>query len=104
MMPRGAVFINIGRGALVDESALIDVLRSGHLPARASTSSRRSRCRPGTALGDGQRIVTPLGEHVVSRERADHGLFAATCSATSTASRCSIVSTTPSVSDGLPFS
>lgn len=31
MLPRGAVFINIGRGALVDESALIDVLRSGHL-------------------------------------------------------------------------
>lgn len=31
MLPRGSVFINIGRGALVDESALIDVLRSGHL-------------------------------------------------------------------------
>jgi phosphoglycerate dehydrogenase-like enzyme len=30
-MPRGSVFINIGRGALVDEPALIDVLRSGHL-------------------------------------------------------------------------
>lgn len=31
MLPRGAVFINIGRGALVDEPALVDVLRSGHL-------------------------------------------------------------------------
>lgn len=31
LMPPGAVFINIGRGALVDEPALIDALRSGHL-------------------------------------------------------------------------
>ncbi len=30
-LPRGAVFINIGRGALVDEPALIESLRSGHL-------------------------------------------------------------------------
>ena len=31
LLPRGAVFINIGRGALVDEPALIETLRSGHL-------------------------------------------------------------------------
>ena len=31
LLPRGAVFINIGRGALVDEPALIDALRAGHL-------------------------------------------------------------------------
>ena len=31
LMPRGAVFINIGRGRLVDEPALIEALRSGHL-------------------------------------------------------------------------
>ena len=31
LLPRGAVFINIGRGHLVDEPALIDALRSGHL-------------------------------------------------------------------------
>jgi phosphoglycerate dehydrogenase-like enzyme len=31
LLPRGAVFINIGRGALVDEPALIATLRSGHL-------------------------------------------------------------------------
>jgi phosphoglycerate dehydrogenase-like enzyme len=31
MLPTGAVFINIGRGALVDEPALIATLRSGHL-------------------------------------------------------------------------
>lgn len=31
LLPGGAVFINIGRGALVDENALIETLRSGHL-------------------------------------------------------------------------
>ena len=31
MLPDGAVFINIGRGALVDEPALVDALRGGRL-------------------------------------------------------------------------
>lgn len=31
MLPKGAVFINIGRGVLVDEPALIASLQSGHL-------------------------------------------------------------------------
>lgn len=31
LLPKGCVFINIGRGALVDEPALIESLRSGHL-------------------------------------------------------------------------
>jgi phosphoglycerate dehydrogenase-like enzyme len=31
LLPRGAFLINIGRGALIDEPALVDALRSGHL-------------------------------------------------------------------------
>ena len=31
LLPKGAVLINLGRGILVDESALVEVLRSGHL-------------------------------------------------------------------------
>lgn len=31
LLPKGAILINIGRGALIDEPALIEALRSGHL-------------------------------------------------------------------------
>jgi phosphoglycerate dehydrogenase-like enzyme len=35
LLPRGAMLINIGRGAVVDEPALVESLRSGHLRCAA---------------------------------------------------------------------
>lgn len=35
MLPKGAMLINIGRGPIVDEAALVDALRSAHLGAAA---------------------------------------------------------------------
>jgi phosphoglycerate dehydrogenase-like enzyme len=39
-MPRGAIFINVARGTLVDEAALIDALNTGHLRAAAIDVAR----------------------------------------------------------------
>ena len=35
MLPKGAMLINIGRGPIIDQTALVDLLRSGHLGAAA---------------------------------------------------------------------
>ncbi len=41
LLPRGAVFVNAARGSLVDEDALIDALKAGHLFAAGLDVYRR---------------------------------------------------------------
>jgi phosphoglycerate dehydrogenase-like enzyme len=49
-MRRGAVFVNVARGSLVDEGALMDALRSGHLRAAAIDVAKQEPLPPDSPL------------------------------------------------------
>jgi len=51
-MPSGSFFVNVGRGSLCDEPALIDALRSGHLRAAALDVASREPLPPEDPLWD----------------------------------------------------
>ena len=49
-MKRGAIFVHCGAGAVVDETALIDVLRSGKLAGAALDTYTYEPMRPDDPL------------------------------------------------------
>ena len=51
-MRRGAIFINVARGSLVDESALVEALSSGHLRAAAVDVTRQEPLPADSPLWD----------------------------------------------------
>lgn len=68
-LPRGAYLINVARGGLVDESALADALRSGHLAGAALDVQAREPLPPDDPLWDLPRLlITP---HVASLPTPD---------------------------------
>jgi phosphoglycerate dehydrogenase-like enzyme len=68
-LPEGAVLVNVGRGALVDEDALIDTLRSGRLLGAGLDVFREEPLPPDSPLWDLDNvIVSPHSASTVVRE------------------------------------
>jgi len=59
-LPRGAALINVARGALVDQAALTDLLRSGHLGGATLDVFEREPLPSGDPLwAMGNVLITP---------------------------------------------
>jgi phosphoglycerate dehydrogenase-like enzyme len=56
-MRDGAVFVNVGRGKVVDEEALIDALRSGKLAGAALDVTAREPLPPESPLWDMENVI-----------------------------------------------
>jgi len=56
-MKRGAILVNVGRGPLVDENALVDALESGHLDSAAVDVTPQEPPRPDSRLWTAPNLV-----------------------------------------------
>ncbi|BAK83505.1 2-hydroxyacid dehydrogenase [Komagataeibacter medellinensis] len=75
-LPRGAIFINAARGALVDEDALIDALRSGQLAA-AGLDVYRNEPNPDPRFLELPNVfLTPHVGSATVETRTDMGMLA----------------------------
>jgi phosphoglycerate dehydrogenase-like enzyme len=70
-LPRGAFFINVGRGAVADELALVDALRSGRLGGAALDVFAEEPLPPGSPLWEMPNVlVSPHSASTSDRENA----------------------------------
>jgi phosphoglycerate dehydrogenase-like enzyme len=68
-LPRGAFFINTARGAVVDEPALVEALRSGHLGGAALDVFAEEPLPPGSPLwGMPTVLISPHSASTSDRE------------------------------------
>lgn len=71
LLPKGAVLVNVSRGALVDEDALVDALRSGHLGGAALDVFKDEPLPPASPLWDMPNVlVSPHSASTSDRENA----------------------------------
>ena len=72
-MKPGGVFVNIARGQVVDEAALIDSLRSGHLGFAALDVAAKEPLPPESPLWDMANVL--ISPHSASTVRAENSLI-----------------------------
>lgn len=69
LLPRGSVIVNIGRGSLIDEAALLDALRSGHLLGAALDVFQEEPLPPDSPFWDEPNVlVAPHSASTVRQE------------------------------------
>ena len=66
-MRRGAIFVNVGRGGVVDEDALVDALRSGHLRGAALDVFTQEPLLPESPLWELDNVIISPHTSALSR-------------------------------------
>ncbi len=66
-MRRGAIFVNVGRGGVVDEDALVDALRSGHLRGAALDVFTQEPLPPESPLWELDNVIVSPHTSALSR-------------------------------------